>query len=197
MFKKLFLTGIALLLIAATAHADTYQIDATHSSVTFAVTHMGLSKVKGEFKQFAGTVDYDPGDVSKSKVDATIQVSSIDTHAEKRDGHLKSGDFFAADSFPTMTFKSTKVTDKGNGQLEILGDLTIRGTTKPVTLAASLIGSMDDPMGGKRVGFSAHTKINRMDYGVKWSRVLDSGGVVVGNDVDIQIEIEAVAKKDK
>ncbi|MBI5867880.1 MAG: polyisoprenoid-binding protein [candidate division Zixibacteria bacterium] len=197
MFKKLFLTGIALLLIAVTAHADTYQIDATHSSVTFAVTHMGLSKVKGEFKQFEGTVDYDPGDVSKSKVNATIQVSSIDTHAEKRDAHLKSGDFFAADSFPTMTFKSTKVTDKGNGQLEIQGDLTLRGTTKPVTLAASLIGSMDDPMGGKRVGFSAHTKINRMDYGVKWSRLLDTGGLVVGNDVDIQIEIEAVVKKDK
>jgi polyisoprenoid-binding protein YceI len=197
MLRKLILAGVMLGLVATTASADSYKIDRGHSSVGFAVSHLGLSKVRGEFRDFAGSIDYDAGDISKSKVEATIQMASIDTRDSSRDAHLKSGDFFSADSFPTMTFKSTKVTDKGKGRLEIAGDLTLRGTTKPVILDAEMVGAADDPWGNKRMGFSAHAKIDRMDYGVKWNKLLDAGGFVVGHDVDIQIEIESVMKKAK
>jgi len=195
MLRRLMIAGVMLVFVSASASADTYKIDRAHSNVGFAVRHLGLGKVKGEFRDFAGTIDYDPGDISKSKVEATIQVPSIDTRDSSRDIHLKSGDFFAADSFPTMTFKSTKVTEKSKGNLEIVGELTLRGVTKPVTLSAELAGTMDDPWGNKRVSFSAQGKIDRTDYGVKWDKLLDSGGFVVGHDVDIQIEIEAVMKK--
>jgi polyisoprenoid-binding protein YceI len=195
MLRRLLIAGTLLAITAVTASADTYTIDRSHSSVGFAVTHLGLGKVKGDFRDFAGTIDYVPGDISKSRVDATIQVPSIDTRDSSRDMHLKGSDFFAADSFPTMTFKSAKVTEKSGGKLEIVGDLTLRGITKPVTLDAELVGAMNDPWGNKRVSFSAHTKIDRMDYGVKWNKLLDVGGFVVGKEVIIQIEIEAVMKK--
>jgi len=195
MLRRLLIAGTLLAITTVTASADTYTIDRSHSSVGFAVTHLGLGKVKGEFRDFAGTIDYVPGDISKSRVEATIMVPSIDTRDSARDVHLRSGDFFAADSFPTMTFKSTKVTEKSKGKLEIVGDLTLRGVTRPVTLDAELVGAMNDPWGNKRVSFSARTKIDRMDYGVKWNKLLDAGGFVVGHDVDIQIEVEAVMKK--
>ena len=197
MLRKLMLAGVILVLVSATASADSYKIDRSHSSVGFAVSHLGLGKVRGEFRDFTGVIDYDTGDISKSKVEATIQMASIDTRDSSRDAHLKSGDFFSADSFPTMTFKSTKVTDKGKGKLEIVGDLTLRGTTKPVTLDAEMVGAVDDPWGNKRMGFSARAKIDRMEYGVKWNKLLDAGGFVAGHDVDIQIEIESVMKKAK
>jgi len=195
MLRRLMIAGVMLVFVSATASADTYKIDRSHSSVGFAVKHLGLGKVRGEFRDFAGAIDYNPGDISKSKVDVTIQIPSIDTRDSSRDMHLKSGDFFAADSFPTMTFKSTKVTEKSKGNLEIVGDLTLRGVTKPVTLSAALAGAMDDPRGNKRMAFSAQGKIDRMDYGVKWNKLLELGGFVAGHDVDIQIEIEATMKK--
>jgi len=197
MLKRLLIAGIMLIFVSASASADTYKIDRSHSSVGFAVSHLGLGKVRGEFRDFTGTIDYDPVDVSKSKVEVTIQIPSIDTRDSSRDMHLKSGDFFAADSFPTMTFKSTKVTEKSKGNLEVVGDLTLRGVTKPVTLSAALVGAMDDPWGNKRLSFSAQGKINRMDYGVNWNKVLETGGFVAGHDVDILIEIESVMKKPK
>ena len=195
MLKRLLIVGVMLLAVSVIARADTYKIDRSHSSIGFSVRHMGLGKVKGEFRDFAGTVEYDSSDISKSKVEAIIQVPSIDTRDSSRDMHLKSSDFFAADSFPTMTFKSTKVTSKGNGKFDITGDLTLRGVTKPVTLAAEMLGSMQDAR-GKRVSFEAEGKIDRMDYGVSWNRLLDTGGFVAGHDIDIQIEIEAVMRKE-
>lgn len=186
---------IAVLLVfgaASLASADTYTIDATHSNVGFAVRHMTVSKVRGSFGKFEGTVNVDPADTTKWSCDVVIQTASINTQAERRDNHLRSADFFNAEEFPTLTFKSTKVAPKGKDKFEINGDLTMRGVTKPVTLEAEILGSMQDSKGNKRLGFSATTTIDRMDYGVSWNKTLDTGGLVVGHDVDITLEIEAV-----
>jgi polyisoprenoid-binding protein YceI len=177
--------------LTVAVQAETYKIDRSHSSVGFSVTHLGLSKVKGSFGQFSGNV------VSKSAVDVTIDATSINTHSEGRDKHLKSGDFFAADSFPTITFKSVSVTPKGPKNFDVTGDLTLRGVTKPVTLAVELVGTMDDANMGKRAGFTASGTINRQDFGVNWNNTLDAGGLVVSNDVDILLEIETVVPKEK
>lgn len=197
MFKRFALVTLMIAGIALSANAETYKVDRGHSNVGFAVTHLGLSKVKGSFGDFNGSVQYDPADLSKSVVEVTIQAGSIDTKSEDRDKHLKSPDFFAADSFPTITFKSLKVTPKGEKAFELTGALTMHGVTKPVTLAVDIVGSVDDPMMGKRVGFSASGRINRQDFGVSWSKILDAGGLVVSNDVDILLEIEAVVPQEK
>ncbi len=197
MFKKLTLATLLVAGLSVAVHAETYKIDRSHSSVGFSVTHLGLSKVKGSFGQFSGNVEFDAADISKSAVDVTIDATSINTHSEGRDKHLKSGDFFAADSFPTITFKSVSVTPKGPKNFDVTGDLTLRGVTKPVTLAVELVGTMDDPNMGKRAGFTASGKFNRQDFGVNWNNTLDAGGLVVSNDVDILLEIETVVPKEK
>lgn len=197
MIKRVALVAVLVAGLSLSAHAEQYKIDRAHSYVGFAVTHLGLSKVKGSFGQFEGTLEYDPADVSKSMVDVTIDATSIDTKAEGRDKHLKSPDFFAVDSFPTITFKSKSVTPKGPRNFDVTGDLTIRGITKPVTLTVEMIGAMDDPNMGKRLGFTATGKINRLDYDVKWNRTLDTGGLVVSDDVDLILEVEAVVPKEK
>lgn len=195
MFKRFVIAGLLVIMGTVPTWADVYTIDPTHSSVVFSVTHMAISKVPGAFKEFSGFIDYNPGDMAKSRVEATIKVASIDTRDSNRNKHLQSPDFLAADSFPEITFKSTKVTDKGKGQLEIVGDFTMHGVTKSVTLDAEMLGAITDPRGNKRIGFSAHTKIDRMDYGVKWNMALETGGLVVGHDIDITLGIEAVLKK--
>lgn len=197
MFKRFTLATLTVASLTIVASAETYKIDRSHSSVGFSVTHLGLSKVKGSFGQFSGNVVFDPADVAKSVVDVTIDATSINTHSEGRDKHLKSGDFFAADSFPTITFKSVSVTPKGPKNFDVTGDLTLRGVTKPVTLAVELVGTMDDANMGKRAGFTASGKINRQDFGVNWNNTLDAGGLVVSNDVDILLEIETVVPKEK
>ncbi len=197
MFKRVALAALLVVGLSLPALAENYKIDRSHSSVGFSVTHLGLSKVKGSFGQFSGDVVYDPADISKSSVEVTIDATTIDTRSEGRDKHLKSPDFFAADSFPTITFKSTSVTPKGPKNFEITGDLTMRGVTKPVTLAVEMVGSMDDPNMGKRLGFTASGRINRQDFGVSWSNTLDTGGLVVSNDVDIILEVQAVVPKEK
>lgn len=184
---------VAAMLISSSLFAQTWEIDRTHSSVGFNVTHMVISKVKGQFNTFSGTINFDGKDFSAASVDVTIDPKSIDTSNERRDGHLKSPDFFAADSLPEMKFKSTKITGLGDNKFQMTGDLTMRGVTKPVTLNGEFRGTVAMKDGAK-AGFSAAGKINRQDWGVSWSKSLDAGGLVVSDDVEIVLEIEADKK---
>lgn len=172
--------------------ATTWNFDLSHSSVNFHVRHLMVSKVHGRFHDWAGSLVIDDADITKSRVDVTIQAASLDTKDEKRDAHLRSPDFFDTEKHPTLTFKSTSVTKQGEGELEVTGDLTIAGTTKSVKLAVETAGTVKDPWGGTRTGFSAKTTINRKDFGLHWNAALEAGGVLVGEKVEITLEIEAI-----
>ncbi len=175
------------------AGGSSWQIDPAHSHVEFAVRHLMISTVKGAFGDVRGTVWVDESDARTVLVDVTIQVASIDTRQEQRDAHLRSADFFDAARFPTITFRSRMV--EGNhhdSEFSLVGDLTIRGVTREVVLAVSNEGSLTDPWGAERAGFSAQGKIDRTDFGLTWNQVLEAGGVVVGNKVKISIEVELV-----
>jgi polyisoprenoid-binding protein YceI len=170
----------------------TWNIDLAHSAIHFSARHMVVSKTRGKFAKFSGSIQFDPADLSKGTVNVEIDPTSVDTGDAQRDGHLKSGDFFEVEKFPKASFKSTKVVDKGEGKLQIVGDLTLRGVTKSVTLDASYEGSGKDPWGGERAGFTAVTSINRTDFGVNFNKALDTGGLLVGEKVELQLEVEAV-----
>jgi polyisoprenoid-binding protein YceI len=186
---------IALAAVPALAGAATYDIDSAHSVASFTVRHLMVSNVRGEFGKTTGTVVYDEKDPTKSTVEATIDVSTLSTRDPKRDGHLKSPDFFDAEKFPTITFKSTKVEKAGQGKLKVLGNLTMHGVTKPVTLEVEgPSGEVKDPWGNTKVGASATTKINRNDFGVKWNAPVPTGGVVVGEEVIVNLEVELLKK---
>ncbi|MBO0729196.1 MAG: polyisoprenoid-binding protein [Acidimicrobiaceae bacterium] len=174
--------------------AGTWVIDPVHSEVAFSVRHLMVSKVRGNFKTFAGTITIGE-DPLQSKVEATIDVTSVETGDTTRDDHLRSQDFFHVDNHPTITFVSTSVTPSG-GDYELTGDLTVHGVTRPVSLTLEFNGVSPDPWGGTRAGFSAETEINRKDYGVDFNMPLDGGGVVVGDKVKISLEVEAVLQKD-
>jgi len=176
---------------AAVPTPGTYSLDKSHSTVGFVVRHLMVSKVRGSFEEYEGviTVAEDP---TQSSVTATIQMASINTRDEQRDGHLKSGDFFEVETYPTLTFTSTKVTPAGGSDWKVEGDLTIHGVTKPVTLEVEFNGASGDPWGGKRIGFSASTEIDREDFGITFNMALETGGVMVGKSVKIEIEAEAV-----
>jgi len=168
----------------------TYDIDPSHTELGFAVRHMAVSKVRGRLSKFSGTLVLaeDPAD---SKATVTIDATSVDTRDENRDGHLRTNDFFDVENHPTWTFVSTAIKPEGGTDFKVDGDLTIRGTTKPVTLDVSLEGVVKDPYGNHRVGFSASTTINREDFGVAFGAVMEAGGLVVAKKVDIEIEVEA------
>lgn len=176
----------------ATATGTTWAIDATHASVEFAIKHLMISTVRGRFSDVAGTVQLDEDDLANSAVDVTINVASIDTRQKDRDAHLRSADFFDVERFPVITFKSTRASRDGDGELRVDGDLSIRGVTKPVTLRVTEEGRGRDPWGGERAGFSATTKINRRDFGLTWNQVLETGGIAVGEEVKISIDLELV-----
>jgi len=181
----------ALLSLPAFAGTTTYQIDPRHSSAQFAVTHLMISTVRGEFHGVTGTVVVDDSDVAKSSVDVTIDASTVDTREPDRDKHLKSADFFDVANHPTITFKSTKVEAAEPGKLKVTGGVTIRGVTKQVVLDVTVPKSpIKDPWGQQRTAVSGTTKINRQDFGVAWNKSLDSGGVVVGDSVDINLDVE-------
>ena len=187
--------AVALLATPALARASTWQIDPAHTSVQFAVRHLMVSTVRGELGKAAGSVTLDESDLTKSSVEATVDVTAINTREPRRDEHLKSPDFLDAAKYPTITFKSTKVEKVADDHYKVTGDLTIRGVTKSTVL--DVTGSpkpVNDPMGNVKLGGSATTRINRQDFGVSWSKSLDGGGVVVGDDVDITIDIELVKK---
>jgi polyisoprenoid-binding protein YceI len=180
--------------LPAAAAGSTWQIDPQHSSAQFAVRHLGLSTVRGAFSKLSGTVLLDE-DISKSSVEVTIDVNTVDTREPDRDKDLRSDHFFDVAHFPTMTFKSKKVEQVAPGKLRVTGDLTIHGTTKEVVLDVDgLTAPVKDPWGNQRVAATATTKINRQDYGVKWNAKLDNGGVVVGDDVNITIDVELIQK---
>lgn len=168
-----------------------YEVDTAHTQVMFKVRHMGVSTVTGKFNRFAATFAYDAADPTASWVTATIDAASIDTENERRDNHLRSADFFAADSFPNLTFQSTRVEDVGEGRLRVAGDLSIRGVTKPVVLNVALEGATVGQEGRPITGWTAETTINRKDYGLAWNRLTEAGGWVVGDDVRIVLEVEA------
>jgi polyisoprenoid-binding protein YceI len=177
------------------AATQTFTIDGAHSQVGFSIRHF-FSRVPGRFNEFSGTLQLDEKNFAASSVEATIKTASIFTANERRDTHLRSQDFFWADSFPTLTFKSTKITPGANGKLQIAGDLTMRGVTKPVVLDGSFLGAGEVGVGGRSMGyrasFEASTTVNRKDYGISWNKVLDQGGTMLGDDVNITIAIEAV-----
>jgi polyisoprenoid-binding protein YceI len=190
--KRVAAVGMFVLLSAfpALLQAQTWTIDPAHSSAQFSVRHMMVSTVRGEFTKLSGTVDLDDSDITKSRVEATIDANSIDTRNEARDKHLRSADFFDVANFPTITFKSTRVEKGSDGKLKVTGDLTMRGTTKPVVLDAEPLSPAVKDKAGMKSGTSATAKINRKDFGVSWSRTLDGGGVVVSDEVSITIDLE-------
>jgi polyisoprenoid-binding protein YceI len=171
--------------------AGTWNIDPAHSNVEFAVRHLMISTVKGRFADVKGAIVLDDADVTRSTVDVTIGVASIDTRVGQRDDHLRSGDFFDVERFPAITFRSRRVEQNGD-DLKVTGDLTIRDVTREVTLSVTPEGRGTDPWGGVRAGFSATTKITREDFGLTYNQALETGGVLVGSDVKIGIEAELV-----
>jgi polyisoprenoid-binding protein YceI len=171
--------------------AGTYVLDVAHSSIGFSVRHLMVSKTKGRFDDFAGTVTIadDPLD---SSVAVEIQVASVDTRDETRDEHLRSPDFFDAEAFPTITYRSTSVTPAGRGTWTVEGELSVRGVSHAVPLTVSFEGGARDPWGGARVGFTAHAELDREAFGLTWNQALETGGVLVGKQVKIDIEAEAI-----
>jgi polyisoprenoid-binding protein YceI len=189
---KQFARIAAILALGAGVQADTWKLDPAHTTVGFSVKHMVIATVHGSFTDFEGSVEWDGKDFAAASIAVTIQSKSITTNQERRDGHLRSGDFFAVDSFPTLTFKSTKIVKGEGDKFQITGDLTMRGKTRPVTLNGSFGGMVTDQRGNVHAGFSAEGTINRQNFGVSWSSTLDNGGLVVSNDVKILLEIELV-----
>ena len=194
LFQSLAL--LAGLGFSSTAAADTWAVDASHSQVEFSVTHMLISTVKGSFSGFEGSVETDTNGKLQS-LQGKVTVGSVDTSNEKRDGHLKSPDFFDIASHPEMKFRSTKITSSGQGY-QMTGDLTIRGVTRPVTFAVGeLKGPVADPWGNVKAGTVATATINRQDFGVSWSQTLDTGGAVVSDEVAIELQLELVKSAGK
>lgn len=168
-----------------------WNLDAVHSEVGFSVKHMMISKAKGTFDKFDAVVEADVEDLTSATIEVTIDATSINTRNEDRDNHLRSGDFFDAENHPTITFVATDIKSKGGNEYDVTGDLTIRGTTKPVTLDVTFEGQSKDPMGGSTVaGFSGATKISREEFGLTWNAALETGGVLVSDEVKINFELE-------
>ena len=171
----------------------TWKLDPAHSSAEFKVKHMMISNVKGTFSGLSGTLQLDETDRTHSTVEASIDVTTISTGDAQRDGHLKSGDFFDAETFPTITFKSSNIDSTGGPDYEVSGDLTIRGVTHPVTFKVEDVSTpAKDPWGNQRIGLSATTKINRKEFGLGWNAALETGGVLVGEDVTITLDVQFI-----
>ena len=191
MLKKILIASALLLLFALPSLATSYKIDPAHSEVGFTVDHLMFFKVSGYFDDFVGSVEADPTTKTISTVATTIQTASVDTRIEKRDTHLRSADFFDVSKHPEMTFVSTKIEGSG-ANIKVHGDLTIRGTTKAVVLSGAYLGENKDAWGNVRSGFAASTKINRTDFGLTWNKLLETGGVTVGDEVEINLQIQGI-----
>ena len=195
--RRLVLTACIVLALRATVLGDTsvWEIDPSHSSTQFAIRHLMVSTVRGEFGKVSGTVTLDESDPTKSVIEATIATDSINTRVEKRDNHLRGPDFFDVEKYPTITFKSKKIEAAGAGKFTVAGDLTMHGVTKEVILnVAGTTKPVKDPAGKLRLGGSATTTINRKDFGFSYNRVLETGGVLVGDEVNITIDVELIQK---
>lgn len=178
--------------------AERWTIDPAHTEIGFSVKHMMFTKVRGQFSDFEGTVELDTDDPSASSVSVAIEAASIDTGVADRDEHLRSGDFFDVEEYPQLTFESTRVSGpiEEGGDFEIVGDLTIRGVTREVTLEATFDGTGTDPWGGTRAGFGATTRIDRRDFDLTWNQALETGGVLVGHDIEISLQVQAVLEQE-
>ncbi len=184
-------TALAVLLFAAPALAVELQVDPQHSTATFAITHMMVSTVRGNFGKVTGTINHDPKDPTKSVANIQIDPASLDTRVEKRNAHLKSADFFDVQKCPEMTFKSTKIEKAGEKKYKVTGDLTMHCTTKPVTLdVEGLNGPVKGPMGANLYAATATGKLNRKDFGLNWNKAIEAGGVVVGDEVQLTVDLE-------
>ena len=180
--------------MTATATATrTYQIDKSHSEATFQVRHL-ITKVRGRFSDFEGTVTLDDVHPERSSVAITIQAASIDTSEPNRDTHLRSPDFFSVDEFPTLAFTSTQIAPKGDGRIDVTGDLTIRGVTRQIVVPVSHLGKARDPWGNDRIAFEAEFTINRKEFGLTWNAALETGGFLVGDDVRVSLSVQAIGK---
>ena len=188
--------AFAALAVASLAGASTWQIDPAHSSAQFTVRHMMVSNVRGEFGKMTGWVNLDDKDVSRSTVEATIDATTIDTRQPDRDKHLKSPDFFDVEKYPSISFKSTSFKKVGAQKYRVGGDLTIHGVTKPVTMDVEAPDTVSKLQGNERRGATAATTINRKDFGLIWNKPVETGGVMVGDQVNIAIELEMVKKPD-
>lgn len=178
---------------AALPAAGTYALDPAHSTVGFRIRHMGIAWVEGEFDAFEGTVVFDPADVAATTVRATVQTASVDTDVDARDGHLRTADFFDAETYPAMTFQSTAVHPTGPNTFRLAGDLTLHGVTRPVTFDVTAAGPISDPRGGTRAGFHGEAEIDRRDFGMTWGQDLPGGVPGVGHLVQIVLDAEATA----
>lgn len=170
----------------------TWNIDTTHSGIHFSVRHMVIAKVRGSFQKFSGTVSLDEQDVTASSVSVSIDTASINTGVDQRDNHLRSADFFEVEKFPAMSFQSTKVEKTSGNGLRVTGQLTIRDITREVVLEAEQLGVGKDPWGNVKAAFEAKTSIDRRDFGLKWNQALEAGGVLVGEKIEIALEVQAV-----
>jgi polyisoprenoid-binding protein YceI len=184
----------ALLLISASVFASEYIVDKDHTTIGFQVTHL-LGKQRGQFDDFDGSFAFDSAHPEKSKVSFTIQAASVDTSNKKRDEHLRSPDFFNTEKFKTLSFTTTSFEPAGDKKFKLSGDLTIHGVTKPVTFDVDYLGNIKDPWGNNRAAFTAIAHINRKDYGLTWNKVLEAGGLMVGEDVEISVNVEGIEKK--
>jgi len=195
MRRRILLAAALLCLVApGLLHAAPWEFDPTHTGVQFKVRHLMISSVRGEFEKVTGKIVYDEADVTKSSADITIDTASINTRVAKRDEHLRSPDFLDVKKYPAITFRSKRIETAGSGTLKMTGDLTIRGVTKEVVLTVEgPTPSIKDPMGNIRVGGQATTKIDRKDFGLTWNKTVD-GGVVVGDEVEITIDVEIYRK---
>ena len=176
---------------AIAGNRTTWTIDASHSTVEFVAKHMMMTTVKGRFAELEGTVVADDSEIADSSVEVTMQAASIDTRSEQRDGHLRSPDFLDVENYPTVTFRSTRV-EGSRDEFKLTGDLTIRGVTRPITLDVTFEGEGKDPWGGTRASFSAKGKFDRRDFGLTWNVALETGGILVSNEVKINIEAQVV-----
>jgi polyisoprenoid-binding protein YceI len=198
MVKRIFGAIImAIILVSSGSASDStevkmpnmWSVDVAHSSFGFVVKHLVISKVRGQFKQFDGSVHFDEKNITGGSAEFTVQMTSVDTENKDRDNHLRSADFFDVETFPTMSFKSKSVSGNTEG-FKIVGDLTIKDITKEVTFDCDYYGTVIDPWGNTKSGFSATTKINRQDFNITWSKVIEAGGLVVSDEVKIEIELE-------
>jgi polyisoprenoid-binding protein YceI len=174
----------------------TYTADPAHSRVGFTVRHMGFSKVRGSFGDFDAVIRMEPGNLESLEAEATIRTQSVSTRASDRDAHLRSPDFFKIEEHPEMTFRSKEVRDIRGDRFKLVGELSLRGVTREVVLDATFLGEGKDPWGGRRVGFEAQTTISRKDYGLLWNQVLESGGLLVSDEVQIEIELQATEQQE-
>ena len=192
MKKRLLILPVLLMLLARPAVAADYIVDKDHASIGFSVKHMIISNVKGHFTDFSGGFSYDENTKTFSKANLAVKTASIDTNVTDRDRHLRSPDFFDVEKYPEITFNLKKSEAMGGDYLRVTGDLTIHGVTREIVLDGEYLGSAKDPKGNMRAGFTATGKVNRGDFGLRWNKVLEAGGLLVGEEVKLLIEVEGV-----